>query len=284
MVLLDQLSSGKFDEAWAQIDVLVALGDRLGERRVAWLAPLWRAMRLLATGPIADAADAVDALYEEGRRAAYNDVVAVHALDEYLVRRHLGTAEQAEPAFRRATDLTGDRWATFWASLHVEVGDLASARRVLDRVLDDPVLTLGGDRIVGAAVAMATDAAVALGDASAAGVFYERLQVWQGHQIVVGTGAAVLGPADHVLGRLAAVMGDEGHAVEHHRRALELARRAGGAIAVGECALGLASWRPRTERVRLATEARSIGEAVGSRRLVTLAERAARARTTEEPR
>jgi hypothetical protein len=94
----------------------------------------------------------------------------------------------------------------------------------------------------------------------------------------------MLGPVDHVLGRLAEVLGDGPRAIAHHRRALELARRAGGAIAVGECAAGLASWLPRTERVRLAEEARSIGEAVGSRRLVSLAERATRARMTEEPR
>lgn len=284
MVLLDQLSSGRLDAAWRQIDVLVALGDRLGERRLAWLGPMWRAMRLLCTGPIDDAAVAVDAVYEEGRRAAYNDVVALHALQEYLVRRHQGTAAEVGPAFRRATDLTGARWDTFWASLHVELDDLRAARLALDRILADPDLTLGGDRIVGATVAAATDAVVALRDTEAAALFLERLLPWRGHQIVVGTGAALLGPADHTLGRLVAVLGDGAAAEGHHRRALDLARDGGGAIAVGECALGLASWAERAERVRLAAEARSIGETAGSYRLVSLADRLLRSDTPEESR
>ena len=282
MVLLDQLSAGRLTDAWDQIDRLVDLGTRLGERRLAWLAPTWRAMRLLATGPVGDAADAVAAMYEEGRRAAYNDVVAVHALQDYLVRRHQGRPGDAEPAFHRAAARAGDRWAAFWASLHVDLADPDAARSDLEKILSDPDLLLGGDRILGAAVALATNAVVALGDEGAAATFYERLLPWRGHHIVVGTGAAVLGPADHVLGRLAAVLGDEAAAVVHHHEAFELARRAGGAIAIGECALGLASWLRRTERVRLAEEARSIGEAVGSRRLVVLADAVTRARTSEE--
>jgi hypothetical protein len=274
LVLMDQLAAGDLPAAWEQLGILSAMAVRLGERRLAWLGPMWRAMRLLAEGPIDEAAQAVDLVYEQGRRANYLDVLAVHALQEYLVRRHRGTTEGADAAFVRSERYVGSRWVTFRASFDAETGRLVEARRDLDLALADPEVTLGGDRVVTATTTMVTDAVVALDDAPAARWLYERLLPWRGQVTVVGTGAALLGPTDHVLGRLAAVAGDATTAARHHHDALRLARRAGSPIAVAECAAALASWVPRAERARLAEEARSIGEVVGSRRLLSLAERA----------
>jgi hypothetical protein len=114
---------------------------------------------------------------------------------------------------------------------------------------------------------------MATGDAAAASALHRLAEPWSGHVAVVGTGAAVLGPVDLTLSRLAAVGGDVEGARRSGRAALLQARASGADVIVGECAATLARWEERTEAVRLADEAARIGAQVGSRRLLRLASR-----------
>jgi class 3 adenylate cyclase len=266
LVLLDELEGGELASAWHQIDALGTLAAELGERRLAWLAPMWHGMRLLAEGELEAAVPVVAALYELGRRAAYQDALAVHALQEYLLFRELGRAAEVAPTFERTAVAAGARWASFSASLAAELGDSRQARAALDTVLADEIL-LGGDRVLPTAIAMLTDAVVLLDDGNAASHLLDRLAPWQGHLIVVGTGAAVLGPVDEVRSRLARVAGLVEVASAAATAAVAMARRAATPILLGWSLVAAAEAAEPGRRRELLTEAASIAARSGSRRL-----------------
>jgi hypothetical protein len=56
-------------------------------------------------------------------------------------------------------------------------------------------------------------------------VLYERLLPYASANIVRGVGVVCLGPAARVLGRLAALLGQEQEAKQHFRDALEIAEK-----------------------------------------------------------
>jgi tetratricopeptide (TPR) repeat protein len=113
---------------------------------------------------------------------------------------------------------------TAWALLRCEVGDVAGARRDLNRLidegfpgpLDDPAWITG--------VAFVAEVCAYLGDNRLVPRLYELLQLRAGECIVVALAVACLGSVDRYLGILAAMQGLWDASSEHFEAALEMNR------------------------------------------------------------
>lgn len=221
LALIDDLAAGDLIRADATIAALSDRIVRLGRADQAWYPPMWRALRMLWSGDLEAANDAITAFRQEGRRVGYGAVEQVYALQLHLLRRRQGRADEVVPLYARLLERVGDRWVAFSASLAVAVGDLDAARRLVEDVDLDRVLPPG--LTFAPAAALFTDALEALAADDLAAQVAHRLAPWSGQFAVVGAGAACTGPVDLTLGRLAAITGNPEASRAHFSAARRLA-------------------------------------------------------------
>jgi class 3 adenylate cyclase len=145
LVLMDRLTAGHLEAAFADLGPLIERIERTGQLRWAWYVPMWRAMQALVVDDVARAEEQAAELRQIGRRARYRDVASVHALLAYLVARRTGELGEIDALFERAAATAGPRWHVFSASYAAVTGDLAGASEHL-RSARSIAGALGGDR------------------------------------------------------------------------------------------------------------------------------------------
>jgi tetratricopeptide (TPR) repeat protein len=239
LALVDDLAAGDVVRADAAIAELSSRIERLRRADQAWYPPMWRGLRSLWSGDLEGAADAAEAFRHEGRRVGYPAVDQVYGLQLYLVRRRQGRADEVAPLFARLTERVGERWWAMAASLAVETGDLASARRILGELCIERSLPVG--LAFAPAVALLVDALEAVGHGGLSETLRPMLAAWSGQFAIVGAGAVSLGPADLALGRLARIAGDDRAARAHFTAARRLALAASSPFDADDAAQALAA-------------------------------------------
>ena len=93
------------------------------------------------------------------------------------------------------------------ALLHVELGDLAEARRVFAAEADQYFGIRLGDARLPANLVFLAEVCAAVRDTARAPPLYEMMRPWAGHHITTGTGTGLWGSGDRYLGLLATLMG-----------------------------------------------------------------------------
>jgi hypothetical protein len=254
------------------------LAGRIRQPLYLWYPAMWRAMRLLHIGRLDEARDAIERFREEGRRRRYPDAELVYCLQAFLLFRELGEAARVEPLVVRLQE-DADRWRPVLALLAIGRGDAVHALELLDDYASSSFVDLPDDQSKVSYLVLLAEAAAETGHLEAAGRLFDLLLPWEGHHLVVGSGAVCYGSAHHALGLLSRVVGRPEEARLHFIEALRDNRRAGSQLFAAysgcELALALAASEPDTAGTLLAF-ARSIAERHGSRRL------GARVRTVAE--
>ena len=278
--LIDELELGRTSDADRTIAELDTLAHSLRQPQYLWYPTMWRAMRLLHRGRLADADAAIAEYHATGRRYGYRDIDHVHGLLLFLVRREQSRAGEIEELCQRLAVDT-PRWQPVMTALDVEMGRLDEARATLDDYVASGFAQVPRDQAVAAQIVLLTDAALATGHTAAAEGLRELALPMADQQLVVGSGAVCFGAAAHVLGLLAATTGRRREAAGWFRRAIAQNRFARSPLwmsySVGHAALVVEA--PDPVLVEQLARADRVARTTGSVRLAQLVDRA---RTTGE--
>ena len=221
--LADLVESGRLAEADAEMDALATGPIGHDQPRSWWYATLYRTMRALLDGRLADALDGAEEAHALGARLGARNNGASHALQGFFIAREQGRLAGVPElldglAGRYPAQLA---WIASAAMARVEVGDLAGARRQLDFLAVDgfrglPRAGMWLPTMVGLA-----DVVHALDATDEAGVLYELLLPFRDRYVMVSRILVCLGSVEHALGVLATTLGRYDDAHQHLRRARE---------------------------------------------------------------
>ena len=259
-----------------------ALATQLRETEHLWWSAVWRAMRALMEGRLAQSEDLVGRALEIGRRVypdnaclvAHVQECQLHA-DRGLLERALGDLEGAvnkRPAELEADATVHCRKARLLAGL----GRLVEARRELEYVAHDDFGMLAPDMKYSDNLAALAVTCAALDDRVRARAIYRRLKAAGGRNLVFGPGLLAAGPAALYRGVLAGVLGHHHLAKRQFSSALAMSRRMGWVPLAAETQYQYASALLRRGRrddrataTRLLDDAERAADALGLGRLAS---------------
>ena len=211
-----------------ELEVVRATAERTAQPFHLHVAEHCGSAIALCEGRLADAEAMARRSHEWSRLLTGRDASGVYGIQMFGVRREQGRLAELAPVIRMlAADRAGEgQWRPGLASLLVELGMEAEARRELARVVADgldgfrPSLWL-------ASLTYLTDACTALGDQATAEMVYPELASVTGANVMIGHMVACYGAVDRYLGMLAATLGAWDRAAMHFERAMALNRRMG---------------------------------------------------------
>jgi DNA-binding CsgD family transcriptional regulator len=177
----------------------------------------------------ADFAAAEAAAEQAQARAAADSApydAGVYGLQMYAIRRAEGRLAEVAPMMRALADQpeSPSTWRPGLAALYVDLDMLDEARAVFESLAPERFGSVPRDAVWPASLTFVAETCVALADRAQARVLYEELTKFRGHNMMAGM-TICFGPADRLLGGLAALLGRPEEADEHFRVALDLAER-----------------------------------------------------------
>ncbi|OBI87585.1 helix-turn-helix transcriptional regulator [Mycobacterium sp. 1245805.9] len=202
-----------------------------------------------------------------------DDTAGSNGVQMFMIRRETSDLKRFA-GFIDGSETFAGRWVPGLLALYTELNCEAGMTRALNHLLNRKF----GDRTDEAQWPMElvfmVEAALELGNREALHSLRPYISRYAGKNLVAGQFVALFGSADRYLARIAALDGDTAAAERHFAAALEMDRRMGSVVHVGETlardALFEAS-RGRTEEARrLADEARAIATSIGQNRVVAM--------------
>jgi DNA-binding CsgD family transcriptional regulator len=242
-------------------------------------------------GDFAAAARVAEDLLERGRSFGPDDTEGTYGLQMYMIRRETGALEPVRPLLSAIRQSSGT-WEPGLLALYTELGLAQETRDLLWQLLDRTDETAAWQAPWAqwtAVLVFLVEAALALGDVSAAQRLRPLLAPYSGQQLIAGQFVAVFGPADAYLAALDSLLGDRDSAERLFAAALAQATSFGAPIHrastltawaahLGACAD--ADTRPpetgatRTRITEMRAEARRIAASTGQARLLRLLDQA----------
>ena len=228
-----------------------------------WYPAMWNAMVALFRGELEEATRLIEAFRDDGLRWHYRDVELVHAAQVLQLHHECGTPELALPTLHRVEAASPGRFAISLSLCLAQAGATDEASEYLAVQGRHDFETLPRDLSLAYGLAQAAEAAALIDDRDAAATLRELLAPWDGHNVVLGSGALALGAASHFIGLAARTSGDA-RAGERHLRDAVAMNDAMGAVA--------AATRSRLE---LARTLAGLGQVEEARDLAVTARRVA---------
>ena len=264
--------------AWAAANAdldLVVRGS--GEPFIDFMRRCGHYAHAFLNGDFPGAARIAEDLVELGRSFGPDDTEGTYGLQMYMIRRETGALEQVRPLLGAIRESSGT-WEPGLLALYTELGLADDARdllwQLLDRI-DDSAARQSPWAQWTAVLVFLVEAALALGDESAARRLRPLLAPYSGQQLIAGQFVAVFGPADAYLAALDSLLGDRDSAERLFAAALAQATGFGALI---HRASTLTAWAahlaaaadpdPRTGEMR--AEARRMAASTGQARLLRL--------------
>ena len=183
-------------------------------------------------GDFTAAARIAEEQLELGRSFGPDDTEGPYGLQMYMIRRETGGLEQVRPllgAIRQSSRI----WEPGLLALYTELGLADDARDLLWQLLDRVDDAAGRQEPWAqwtAVLVFLVEAALALGDVSAARRLRPLLAPYSGKQLIAGQFVAVFGPADAYLAALDSLLGDRDSAERLFAAALAQATGFGALI------------------------------------------------------
>jgi class 3 adenylate cyclase/DNA-binding CsgD family transcriptional regulator len=150
----------------------------------------------------------------------------VYGLQMYAIRRAQGRLAEVAPMMRTvaATADPPPLWRPGLAAVYADLGMIDEARSVFADLVPDRFAAVSRDSVWPASLTFLAETCLALRDTGQAVVLYDELTAFRGFNLMAGM-TICFGPADRLLGGLAALLGRPEDAEEHFRVALDLAER-----------------------------------------------------------
>jgi tetratricopeptide (TPR) repeat protein len=213
-------------------DMAIEELDRLAtvsrDPRARAYIPLHRARRAMIAGRLNDTEQLIDDGIGLGWSLQDSTVPLLAGAQLFWLRLGQGRLRELEDAVRQFADQLPamPAWRVALATLYLQTGRAAQARREYDRLAERDFATLPRDNVWSVAVAMLADLAEAFGDAERARVLEDLLEPLDGRNVVTPTGIFA-GPVARYLGLTAATRGEHDAALERLARAREGSERMG---------------------------------------------------------
>lgn len=224
-----EVSTGQLDAAAATVERHRQLTQRSQFRMFGLMTAGYETVLGFAAGRFAAADAAARRAHALGGddAAFYNDVYGLQML---TIRRAEGRVEETLPLLRTFAHRRGEPvWRAGLSALCADAGLIDEARRELEAVVGDDLGDLDvltRDSMWPATLAYLAEGALAVGDLRLAEAIARELAAFRGQNLVPGAAAMLvcLGPADRLLGGLAALAGRPDEAEAHFQVAYHLAR------------------------------------------------------------
>jgi tetratricopeptide (TPR) repeat protein len=277
-LVVDLLEAGDRDAVDAQIEAFIDGAERLRQPLYVWNVLVWRAMRALLTGSLERAEVFASEALEAGASAEAVTAPQYYAIQLLALRREQDRMSELEAPARQMVESQPDRpaWRAALSALLADCGRFDEAREELDALATHRFEDIPRDGDWITAVTLASEAAVAVGDAERAGLLYELLLPYADHNVVIGLAAVCLGSASRHLGKLAFVAGRAEEAHRHLEQALRGNRDVKAPVALAHTQLDYAwalgaSGKRATELIDAAAQtAHQLGLPALSRRAAEL--------------
>jgi tetratricopeptide (TPR) repeat protein len=222
--MLDLLELGDIPAVDAEIDAYSRVAR---ERRLAseqWYVPLFRAMRMLLDGRLADVEAAAAEALHLGRRVQPANAEQAHTLQMVALRREQGRLAEMEDAVgacaSRYPAIPG--WRCVLAHVYAETGRTENAAHELDALAADRFRYIPHDGIWLGAIAYLAETCAAIGAYAHAASLYELLAPYSDRNVTIGWTSICTGSAARHLGLLAAMVGQRQTAARHFEQAIAM--------------------------------------------------------------
>ena len=228
--LVALMERGDWPAVDAEIDAFARTSDRLMVPLYSWYVPLWRGARALMSGDFETAVRSADEAEAIGRRAgSANAGLMVFTLRMWTHR----TAGVVPASFAAEADalikLVHESPVALGmgASYCAAAGEPDRSALFFDRLMSCGLDAIPDDCEWLEAMWHAGDAAIALGRADVATDVADELTPYEDLWVIDGIGGGVMGVTAHLLGRLAAYLGQSGDARRLLSKAADAYRGAG---------------------------------------------------------
>jgi DNA-binding CsgD family transcriptional regulator/tetratricopeptide (TPR) repeat protein len=290
-LLYGLITLGELDEARRVAGRFAELTERSGQPLFGVLSLQVQGMLAVGEGRFADAEAVAEQANVLSTFLSGTDAEGGYGVQLFTIRREQGRLDEARPLVEAVARLgqEGATWRPALAVLYAELGRLDDAARELSHLVADGLAAVPRDSLYLGSLSYLADAAVAVGDRSAAEVIYGELSPYRHLVVQVGVMLAGYGAADRYLGELALVMGRVREAEAHFEAALRLDQRARMPVWVAHSQLAygrfLAARGRPGDQERAWGLLSSAGASAGSLGMATLAAaaRAALDHTTRRP-
>ncbi|MFN2555782.1 MAG: AAA family ATPase [Nitriliruptorales bacterium] len=219
-----------------EVEAFARRAEAVGLPAFLWYVPLWRGMRALMEGRLADAERFMAETRTIGRQASSLAAESFAEMQRLVWLIEAGHDQQAGDLLTRAVnDPAAGRHAAepFLVPVLARRGRRAEARAVLDRLAGEDFSRLEvEDTAWLLAMCMLAWGCAELGEREAGAKVLDLLQPYAERFAISGPGAITLGSVSRYLGLLAATLDRWGEAEPHFRRALEAHRRAGAPLLI----------------------------------------------------
>ena len=222
------LTMGDVESARAVLEVLKAIVDRGRFVFHRYMAMGFDVMLAVIDGRFDDAERLAELAHDFGESAHTGSDSGVYGVHMYVIRREQGRLEEVAPVLRLAATLQSDQpvWRPGLAALFADAGMLDEARREYERLAPGGFAAVPRDAMWPGCLTFLAEVCVALGDRDGAAILYRELEAFRGLTMMVGF-TICLGPAERLMGMLAALAGRRDDAQAHFAAALDLADRSG---------------------------------------------------------
>ncbi|MHB8656648.1 MAG: ATP-binding protein [Solirubrobacteraceae bacterium] len=221
-LVLDLLERGEVEAVDAQIEAFGAGSAQLREPVYVWQTAVWRTMRALLDGRLAEADRRATEALAAGAEPEAVTAPQYYAIQLLTIRREQGRIGELEQPARQFVAGNPGRaaWRAALLTLLWESGRLEEAAAELDLLAarDFADIRRDGDWLV--TMTLLAEACSELGDTDRGARLYELMLPFRESNVVVGFAAACLGSAASYLGRLAAMLELRADAVAHLEHAL----------------------------------------------------------------
>jgi DNA-binding CsgD family transcriptional regulator len=265
-VILGLLMQGDVAEARVELAAHRRAADRARFVLYRYQVLAFDAIFALIDGRLDAAERFAEDAHEFGAAVGSDFDAGVYGVQMYVIRREQGRLAEVAPALRFAARMPDQPlWRPGFAAALAETGLLEEARRELDRLAPDGFGAVARDAMWPGSLGLLAEACLAVGDAGCAPQLYDDLAAFRGQTLMAGF-TVCLGPAERLMGGLAALMGRDHDARAHFEAALALAERSGSPLWRAQVRHDWAVNDPSQHQ--LLGDALAIAEAFGLRRSI----------------
>jgi class 3 adenylate cyclase/DNA-binding CsgD family transcriptional regulator len=185
----------------------------------------------LVAGRFDDAEREAHAIHELGLAIDIESAGGVYGVHMFAIRREQGRLHEVAPVVRLAAALGSDEpiWRPGLAALYIELDMFDEARHEFAAMASDGFRSIPRDSMWQCCLTFLAEVCIAIRDLDHAQLLYDELARFEGLTLMAAF-TMNFGPADRLLGGLAAMLGHRATAEQHFRVALELAERSGSPV------------------------------------------------------
>jgi class 3 adenylate cyclase len=266
----DLLEKGDAAGARAQLHGYVALAKQTREPATLWLSVVFQGLWAILEGRFEEAEQLANEALDLARRFEHGGGPQFHAIQVSRVRAERGRLAEMIPLIETIVKSAPNAgWRARLVQLYAECGREEEARREFEVLAADDFAGIPRDLLWLLSLCYVSEACAILGDAKRAEILYRVLLPHAKRNVVV-VNAAVNGPVERYLGKLAATLGRFDDAAGHFEAAIDFDRRLGARPLLARVQIDYARMLlersapgDRERALRLANEALGIAHALG---------------------